>query len=534
MAGVLELRSSVGKGQENDPEDVFALDSSLRQIGAYSPPPEYREQPQYFMTGPVIAALERFQEQKGIKIDGYARPGGPSERAINNSLLEKPRGAGLLLHPPAPLVDKVGSGHANDRTDVQNIQRMLGGLGYMKEDPFDRPHGFIDDDTVRGIRSFQKDNGLQEDGWLAPQGETEAQLNDRVMRLSIDADRDWRGFWQDDAAIRRGSLTGIESNEADGPPELTLVRQPTNVQIGPSRTFGGSRLGLWPERIPQDFSRMAPPLSPRTRGSENPPRVLFFTNPGSPTPSTRPPNRDRLFLGYTDEYDYYQWIDQQQRIHTGDRSAGISIPGNERPLTAPPRSGFQGIYDIRGYQSREFDGRAKRLASEAIVAHRGNEFTRQQNYAIVEILSDLAEKHDCKVRHSAGSRLLGTVKELKEMILPRIRPDGSEDKHSGSARPDIVFEEPTGKRLFINTVDRLRDLRPSAREERSALRILENSASGDILLLVPKLKLGESLNLASFRSLLSELLDKLCSTSAPDARSYRFNGVLRKPEATGR
>src|SRR5689334_20029552 len=83
---LLYLQAPVGKGQENNPDDVEAFDGRLRKVGAYAPPPEYADNPQRYATEPMIDALERFQEQNGLKIDAVAKPGGPTERAINNAL----------------------------------------------------------------------------------------------------------------------------------------------------------------------------------------------------------------------------------------------------------------------------------------------------------------------------------------------------------------------------------------------------------------------------------------------------------------
>jgi hypothetical protein len=191
---LLTLDAPAGNGQTNDPADIAALDNSLRRIEAYAPPPEYAREPQRYATEPMIRALEKFQEQNGLKIDGYANPAGPTERAINNRLLEKPKGAGLLFDPPAPLSGTVGNSFENRRGDVATVQRMLGALGEMPEDPFDRPHGIIDENTTGAIKSFQRRRGLTEDGWLGPGGETERAIHEAVADLARAKGRDWLRF----------------------------------------------------------------------------------------------------------------------------------------------------------------------------------------------------------------------------------------------------------------------------------------------------------------------------------------------------
>ncbi len=208
----LSLRAPAGNGQANDPGDIGALDNALRRIDAYSPPPEYAAEPQPYATEPMIRALEKLQEQNGLKIDGYANPNGPTERAINNRLLRKPRGAALFYDPPPALADAIGNGFANRSGDVSSVQRKLGALGYVPEDPFDRPHGFIDARTIEGLARFQRDRGLTADGSAAPRGETERALDDALSDLARTTGHEWLRF----AERAMGMRTGL-SNKLDGP-----------------------------------------------------------------------------------------------------------------------------------------------------------------------------------------------------------------------------------------------------------------------------------------------------------------------------
>jgi peptidoglycan hydrolase-like protein with peptidoglycan-binding domain len=224
---LLSLTAPAGNGQTNDPSDIAALDNSLRRIDVYAPPPEYAREPQRYATEPMIRALESFQERNGLKVDGYAKPGGPTERAINNRLLEKPKGVGLLYDPPAPLAGTVGNGFENRRGDVATVQRLLGAVEHIPEDPFDRPHGLIDQRTLDGIKSFQRKTGLTDDGWLAPGGETERALHAAVADLARAKGRDWLQY-----AERAGStqaqlvgplaLRGAAAAAGDGARDLDI------------------------------------------------------------------------------------------------------------------------------------------------------------------------------------------------------------------------------------------------------------------------------------------------------------------------
>lgn len=215
MDTILQLSGGVGRGQENNEDDVSAIDNTLREIGAYVPPPEYASEPQRYTTEPMVNALQHFQDQNGLKVDGYARPGGPTEQAINNRLIGKPRGAGLLSDFEMSVGDTVGNGFKNEPRDVQTVKRALGGLGYLAEDPFDRPSGFIEESTTKAIKRFQEDNRVTTDGWLAPGGETEAALQQAADRLARVKRPEWLEFQRraPSAEMRKG--VGVLDNPGE-------------------------------------------------------------------------------------------------------------------------------------------------------------------------------------------------------------------------------------------------------------------------------------------------------------------------------
>ena len=186
----------------------------------------------------MIDALEKYQEQNRLKIDGHAKPGGPTERAINNNLLGKPRGAGLLHNFAMTVGDTVGNGFENEPRDVRTVKRALGGLGYLPEDPFDRPSGFIEESTTEAIKRFQDNNRLTADGWLGPKGETEAALRQAVDRLARVKRPEWLEY------RRRGpspeTLKGVGA--LDDPVEAARLAAQLFKNLHPARR--GSLLDL--------------------------------------------------------------------------------------------------------------------------------------------------------------------------------------------------------------------------------------------------------------------------------------------------
>jgi hypothetical protein len=256
----------------------------LRKINAYSPPPEYADNPQRYATEPMIGALERYQERNGLKIDGVANPGGPTERAINNHLLEKPRGAGLLYDPPSSLAGTVGNGFENRPKDVAGVQRRLGALNYLPEDPFDRPRGFIDEATTNGVKAFQRANGLIEDGWLAPRGETERALEEAVSDLARAHGREWVSYFERASRAQQAFAQRVDPRLGDRP------AFDDGEAVIPTRFIPRPGPSLGPPTQPPGSRPAFPPAAPpiRTRPNLPPPRGgLPF---GVPIPNDEPPS----------------------------------------------------------------------------------------------------------------------------------------------------------------------------------------------------------------------------------------------------
>lgn len=78
----------------------------------------------------------------------------------------------------------------------------------------------------------------------------------------------------------------------------------------------------------------------------------------------------------------------------------------------------------------------------------------------------------------------------------------------------------------MNTYDAAnRALKATARETGNAIRLLYNAKRGDILLVIPKLLAGQSLNLDALRQLISGLLDELCEPP-PNGEQHTDKSML--------
>jgi peptidoglycan hydrolase-like protein with peptidoglycan-binding domain len=202
--------------------------------------------------------------------------------------------------------DTVGNGFENEPRDVETVKRALGGLGYLPEDPFDRPSGFIEESTTKAVRRFQDDNRLTADGWLGPKGETEAALQQAVDRLARVKRPEWLEYhrrapspealkgigildnpaeaarlaaqlFKNAPAASRGSLLdlgepGSRSNDADPTspnapePVPKLSRAPANEGIGSTSVDPEGNFGSWAIKrsdvLPEGVEPPADPLKP--------------------------------------------------------------------------------------------------------------------------------------------------------------------------------------------------------------------------------------------------------------------------------
>lgn len=227
MPQLLSLNAPVGDSLENRPDDVAATDQALRAIGAREDDDldESFGQSVGLLNPALSRSIEKHQEADRLRVDGRLNPGGPTEQTINNRLLRKPPGAGLLGAPAIRLAGSVGNDRENRSDDVVTVKKTLGGLGLMAEDPFDRPHSFIDAPTTAGIRAFQRAKKLKEDGTLDPGGETEAALRNALGNLAHTFGPEWRAFHKRKAEVEQQGFQSADlRDELGGDEGFTLAQ----------------------------------------------------------------------------------------------------------------------------------------------------------------------------------------------------------------------------------------------------------------------------------------------------------------------
>lgn len=197
---MLRLNRGVGMGQPNDEEDVARLADALEEIGEFERPGFAGGGPLTTLSEAMVDGLKRVQERTGIEIDGYAEPNGPTQAAINNIRLAKPRGAWLFADPTVRVTRPVGDGFANDFADVKRVRRALGAVGYLPEHPSDEPSGFFDRDVEQALTKYQTDRKLRANARVHPDDETEAALLGDVARLTKDHGDEFTAYFERAAA----------------------------------------------------------------------------------------------------------------------------------------------------------------------------------------------------------------------------------------------------------------------------------------------------------------------------------------------
>jgi peptidoglycan hydrolase-like protein with peptidoglycan-binding domain len=444
MHDYLQLSGGVGRGQDNDEDDVAATDGALRDIGAYVPPPEYANEPQRYTTEPMVDALTGFQEQNGLKVDGYALPGGPTERAINNRLLRKPRGAGLLHDFDMQVGDTVGNGLHNDPRDVKSVKRALGGLGYLPEDPFDDPSGFIEESTTTQIRKFQQDRGLRPDGWLQPGSETEAALQDAVDALAHVKAPEWGEYWR----LAPSSKAGIEANKPSLADSSVLeFVQNWLSQEGPKGT------------PTQDTSPSITQLQyqPDGRSKAGP------SQPGAPTDNASPDEEGIGSLAADPEANFGSWAIKRSDV----LPEGVEPPADPLKPDVLPGVPFEGSTENDPGVNREREVRwlISRLYRVAAQDDQGTDRLSDEDF---ERYIAVAKEH-IKPEHLAVFEL--TARAVRAGVL---------DWHTAATRLTAYFvPETTGE----SVVDLLLDLTPivgqlkGAKEAHSALEDAVDAAN---------------------------------------------------------
>ncbi|HLO78105.1 MAG TPA: peptidoglycan-binding domain-containing protein [Magnetospirillum sp.] len=80
------LKKAMGTNYLVDSGDIVNTKKALSQLGYYDAPPHRGIDD--WTDDAMFNGIRAFQQDKGLKVDGFMRPGGPTEMAINANLAE--------------------------------------------------------------------------------------------------------------------------------------------------------------------------------------------------------------------------------------------------------------------------------------------------------------------------------------------------------------------------------------------------------------------------------------------------------------
>lgn len=78
---MLELNRALGRDQDNHPNDVALTKAALWRTGYFD---EHRPGSTFDPTEKLFSAIERFQGDHELTVDGLMRPGDETEKALND------------------------------------------------------------------------------------------------------------------------------------------------------------------------------------------------------------------------------------------------------------------------------------------------------------------------------------------------------------------------------------------------------------------------------------------------------------------
>lgn len=107
-----KLKSPFGANYRVDPNDLMNTKRALSQLGYYDVP-QHRGIDDW-TDDATFDGIRRFQRDNGLKVDGFLRPGGPTERAMNQRMAG---GSGYPAIDPSGLFNQFSRYAANSDND---------------------------------------------------------------------------------------------------------------------------------------------------------------------------------------------------------------------------------------------------------------------------------------------------------------------------------------------------------------------------------------------------------------------------------
>lgn len=242
--------------------------------------------------------------------------------------------------------------------------------------------------------------------------------------------------------------------------------------------------------------------------------------PGSPRATFR------LLLESIPRGGKYGLLPRQSR-----RSEGLPVDRSHDFQPSLPRKGAE----LVPYRTETLAKNAEGI----VVEHRGSQAFQDYDAELARQIwrysASISLATNCTIIHEAGARAVvdmtdprtgqrikagENVKQLK--VDPRDKSGNSVNQSFGHSFPDMAFYAiPTKRRLFINSYTPNASGNPNAWERFSSFQLQQNAETGDIVLLVPKLRPNEVLDAAKFQAIVYPLLMEICFPFKPGTGDSR-------------
>lgn len=101
-----QITGTIGNMMQNLNDDVLQVKSALERLGRFDF--ASKPEPHSYVTKELDGSIREYQRDRGLKIDGWMRPGGETERSLSRDLQDKARKGSFLQNisssslPPRP------------------------------------------------------------------------------------------------------------------------------------------------------------------------------------------------------------------------------------------------------------------------------------------------------------------------------------------------------------------------------------------------------------------------------------------------
>jgi hypothetical protein len=456
------INHTIGAGQKNNPDDIRIVRGTLKALKGDEIIPEKLSG---FIDDELDADIRDFQQKSGLIEDGRLTPKGETER----NLISRITGEGIdrAAAGDAVLSSSVGDGGENDPADVVALKRVLGTLGFLKYDRTAPPSPFVDSKLVEAIAKLQRDANLLTDGRADSNGETIAAIGELLEEKPSSEGRD---------------ETQVAIGPALIPLFMFLARTVPHIIRQAPRIVAGNEAAK--KLVEQDQKRRSQhnenseftgQTSNGTKLEHIPPDPSEFGGGKTEFPPPDPDKKDGKLKGRPSD-------------PVRDDPTVFPIPGNPEDLvTILPGGDITPVAPI-------------------IIERKGDEPTRVLNAQIARLLEKLGVRYE--IIHVSGSRD-ADGNEIPEAHLKNKDTGGLK----GGNFPDITFEIRGANKIIrfhINTADvRADGVTLSSRERKAAESIQYNMEDDAVLLTLPKLRPGETLDIEALSKRLENIMRDL-------------------------